>query len=209
MNARTQTLAALVLIVVVGFSIGAWLAIRTRPSQQLAQRVTVASRARTPGPVPIVAPTSRPKPLLTAMALATPAPTATPVATPVATPIANSAANPSLQGSWQFDEANVQVGTILWIGSAAVDGRDTVVFNVHKQSVGGRPATRCERETGLSATFSIGNAEQTVPYREVNCQGVVSGGEVRITGFSANSGHFSGNFWSNGTNLGHFDARKL
>jgi hypothetical protein len=143
-------------------------------------------------------------------------PAATPAATPTAVAttapkavLTDGAANSSLQGSWQFEEANVHVGTILWVGSAAVNGSNSVAFNVHKQSVGGRPATGCERATALSTTLSAGVAEQTVPYREVNCQGVVSTGEVRITGFAANSGHFSGSFWSDGTNLGHFDARKL
>lgn len=115
-----------------------------------------------------------------------------------------------MQGSWQLDEANVQVGTILWVGEAQFSQRgNTVVFNVHKQSVGGRPAAPCERDTALRATFSLGVAEQIVPYREVNCEGVESTGEVRVTGFSRNGQSFSGSFWSNGTNLGHFGARKL
>ncbi|MDP9106019.1 MAG: hypothetical protein M3N49_08795 [Candidatus Eremiobacteraeota bacterium] len=192
----------MVLIVVAGLAIGAWLAVRTRPSQEARQRVTVETSVRTPGPEPTVAPTPSP--------IATPA--STPVAVPTTAPravVTEATASSSLQGSWQFDEANVQVGTILWVGSAAMDGSNSVVFDVHKQSVGGRLATRCERATGLHATLSVGVGDQTVPYREVNCQGVVSTGEVRITGFAANRGHFSGSFWSNGANLGHFDARKL
>jgi hypothetical protein len=216
MNVRPATLAAMVLIVVVGFSIGAWLALRTGPSEEARQRVTVATTVDTTGPESTVAPTSRPTSVATAVMVATAAPTATPAAAPAAiattTPravVTVGTANSSLQGSWQFDEANVEVGTILWVGSATVNGSSSVIFNMHKQSVGGRRATGCERATGLSAALTAGVAEQNVPYREVNCQGVVSTGEVRITGFAANSGHFSGSFWSDGTNLGHFDARKL
>ena len=114
-----------------------------------------------------------------------------------------------MQGSWELDEANVQVGTIVWTGEAQLSRGDTIVFNVHKQSVGGRHAAPCERNTALRATLSLGSADQTVPYREINCEGVVSTGEVRVTGFTRNAQSFSGSFWSNGTNLGHFGARKL
>ena len=225
MSARPANLAAIALIIAVGFSIGAWLAIRGRVPQGYVQRVTVATSARTRVSDRTAAPTAKPTPRVTAMIHATAVPTAsaattvTHVVTPVATPTptlaapveaTDTAASDSMQGSWQFDEANVQVGTILWAGGAQLSqGGNTVVFNVHKQSVGGRPAAPCERDTALRATFSLGVADQTVPYREVNCQGVVSTGEVRVTGFSRNGQSFSGSFWSNGANLGHFDARKL
>ena len=52
-------------------------------------------------------------------------------------------------------------------------------------------------------------AQQTVPYREVNCDGIVSTGEVRVTSFSSTGASFSGSFWQNGVNLGNFDARNL
>jgi hypothetical protein len=226
MNARPANLAAIALIIAVGFSIGAWLAIRGRGPQGDVQRVTVATSARTPVSDRTVGPAPKPAPAVTAIIHAaarstvSAAATVTPVVTLVTTPApptpaappakTNNAASDSVQGSWQLDEANVQVGTILWAGDAQLSqGGDTVVFNVHKQSVGGRPAAPCERETALRATFSLGVADQTVPYREVNCAGVVSTGEVRVTGFSPNGQSFSGSFWSNGTNLGQFGAHKL
>jgi hypothetical protein len=221
---RPGTLGAVVVIVVVGFAIGAWLAIRTRGADRQTQTVTVASStavaptARTlpPRPVRTLAPAVTPTALPTAVSITTIAPAAKPAATASAIPTAApapataaSAGSSALQGSWQIDEANVQVGTIRWVGDAEPARGNTIAFNVHKQSVAGRTATRCERQTGLHAEFSLGIAEQTVPYREVNCDGVVSTGEIRVTSFSGNSGSFTGSFWRNGTNLGQFTARKL
>jgi hypothetical protein len=115
----------------------------------------------------------------------------------------------SLQGSWQVDEANVHVGRIVWVGTAALSTGDTLVLDAHKESVGGRSAMPCERQTNLHAAFSLGVARQSVPYRETNCQGTVSTGEVRVQSFSEDGGFFSGSFWQNGVMLGDFRARKL
>ena len=214
MNVRPGTLAAAVCIVVVGFAIGAWLAIRTRGPVVQSQRVSVVRNTAAAPPVH----TAAPRPAATATPAVTPAPTATPAPTerPVSTaaPAAPAtamamAARPAMQGSWQIDEANVQVGTIRWLGSAEAAGRDTLAINVHKQSVGGRPAVPCERQTVLHATFSLGSAPQTVPYREVNCNGTVSTGDVRVTSFAGDGASFSGNFFHDGVNLGTFSARKL
>jgi hypothetical protein len=214
----------MVVIVVVGFAIGAWLAIRTRGADQQTQRVTVSSttavapaaRTLVPRPMRTSAPAATPTALPTAVSITTIAPAAKPAATETAmataAPSPATAAAPvvsTLQGSWQIDEANVQVGTIRWVGDAQPARGNSVAFTVHKQSVAGRTATRCERQTNLYAAFSVGVAAQTVPYREVNCDGVVSAGEIRVTSFSGSSTLFTGSFWRNGTNLGDFTARKL
>jgi hypothetical protein len=128
-------------------------------------------------------------------------------AAPIA-PTAAAVAVAGLQGAWQLDEANVQVGTIVWAGDVTPRGT-TIELNVHKQRVGGRRAMPCERQTGLHAALAAGVAQQTVPYREVNCDGIVSTGEVHVTDFAANGGAFSGSFSHNGVNLGTFNAHKL
>jgi hypothetical protein len=85
---------------------------------------------------------------------------------------------------------------------------DSIVLDVQKESVAGRSATRCERQTDLRAAFAIGAGPQSVPYRETNCAGTVSTGEVRVQSFSRDGASFSGSFWQNGVLLGHFTARK-
>ena len=69
-------------------------------------------------------------------------------------------------------------------------------------------AVPCERQTSLHVSLSLGVAQQTVPYREVNCAGVTSTGEVRVTSFSGDNRTFSGTFWQSGTKLGGFEAHK-
>jgi hypothetical protein len=207
MNMRPGTLVAAVCIVVAGFAIGGWLAIRTRGPVERTQRVTVASSA-------VAAPPARSlaaRLVRTAVPAAPPTPVATTAATPNPTPTATAraGANSALRGLWQIDEANVQVGTIVWVGNAEPAVGNAIVFSVHKQRVGGRAAMPCERQTVLRAAVPLGAAEQTVPYREVNCEGIVSTGEVRVTSLSGNAASFSGSFWSNGVNLGNFSARKL
>jgi hypothetical protein len=54
----------------------------------------------------------------------------------------------------------------------------------------------------------VGASAQTVPYQEVNCQGVSSTGQVRVSAFSADGRSFRGSFWLDGVKLGDFDARK-
>ena len=217
MNVRPATLGAVVVIIVVGFAIGAWLAIRTRGPAAQTTRVIVASDTHTaPRPVRTLAATTAPTALPTPVSIVTAEPIPTPAATHSAPPITASSApavatggTPAMQGSWRLDEANVQVGAIVWIGDAVADRPDTLVLNVRKQSVGGRRAMPCERQTALHAAFSVGVAQQTVPYREVNCDGAVSTGEVRVTSFSGDGASFSGSFSQNGVNLGSFTARKL
>ena len=230
MTMRPGTLVAAILVVVVGFAIGGWLAIRARaPAQQTVRTITTQTTGAAPQ-TPLATATARatPAPLVTrtpptpapVVASAQPVPTqpvvsAEPVLTrrviPTAAPSAAPTAavgNTALQGSWQLDEANVQVGTIVWAGGVTPHGT-TIDLDVRKQSVAGRAAVPCERQTGLHASFSAGVAEQTVPFREVNCNGVVSTGEVHVTSFAANGGAFSGSFSSNGVNLGTFSAHKL
>ncbi|MDQ6941280.1 MAG: hypothetical protein M3169_02060 [Candidatus Eremiobacteraeota bacterium] len=223
MKVRPTTVGAVVVIIVVGFAIGAWLAIRTRGPAVQTTHVTVASQTQTPPhtarplaatPAPTALPTA--VSIVTAEPIATPAPKPPPTPTrstpstaaPSAAPIA-AGANPAVQGSWRLDEANVQVGTIVWVGDAVPASRNSIVLNVRKESVGGRRAMPCERQTALHAAFAVGVPQQTVPYREVNCDGVVSTGEVRVTSFSSDGASFSGSFSQNGANLGTFTARKL
>jgi hypothetical protein len=84
---------------------------------------------------------------------------------------------------------------------------NTLALDVHKVSVGGRSVSRCERETVLRATVSTDVPAQTVPYHEVNCQGVSSTGEVRVSSFASDGRSFHGSFWADGAKLGDFDAR--
>lgn|GEM_PF-5016571 len=150
----------------------------------------------------------------TAATTVTPSVAATVTPTAVATVAATVAAAPAVtagnavQGAWEIDEANVQVGTIVWSGSAVLSRGNTIALDVRKASVGGRSATKCERETELRAAFSVGVPVQTVPYTEVNCQGASSTGEVRVSAFATDGRSFRGSFWLDDVKLGDFDARR-
>jgi hypothetical protein len=222
MRTRTGTVVAAAVIIVVGFAFGALLAVLARGSSDRTQPVAVAAKPR------IAVATMPPRtaaPTMIAQATATPVPTTPPTPSTPPTPARTGSPSPAirtvtarqaaaapadarmLRGSWQVDEANVQVGRIVWVGAAEPSGADTIVLDAHKESVGGRSAMPCERQTILHAAFSVGAAQQSVPYRETNCQGVVSTGEVRVSSFSPD-GSFTGSFWQNGTMLGNFQARK-
>jgi hypothetical protein len=233
---RPPGIAALALAVILGLAIGGWLAVRSRNAVQPARTVArsnvapaplrtaapptpapaaATKRAPTAAPTvvatatPTIAPTATPTPVPTGTP--TPAPTATPTAAPtVAATVAaaTGTAHAAVQGAWQIDEANVQVGTIVWSGSAVLSQGNTIALAVRKVSVGGRSAGPCERATELRASFSVGVSAQTVPYQEVNCQGASSTGEVRVTDFSADGRAFRGSFWLGGVKLGDFDARR-
>jgi hypothetical protein len=235
MNLRSPLEATVaVLVILVGILIGGMFAIFTRPAAQQTATSTVSSSAttrvaqrtppaalRTAPPAKDVAPvrTATPAPAATAVPTATPAPTATPVAAtpaPTATPLAATpAATPApaavaagrpRAGSWRIEEANVQVGTIVWAGAGAPAGNgDAIVLDVHKESVAGHGVSPCERQTTLHAVVAAGSAA-SVPYREVNCSGVTSSGEMRVSGFSGDGRSFSGSFWSGGAKLGDFTA---
>ncbi len=114
----------------------------------------------------------------------------------------------ALQGTWRITESNVVVGTIVWAGNATVSNSNTIVMDLHKESVGGQRATPCEQETNLHLTIPISASAQRISYKEINCQGISSTGEVHVAGLSANRGLFSGTFWQNGMDIGFFDARK-
>src|SRR6202011_258856 len=120
MSFNRGTIAAATVIIVIGFAIGALLAVLGRGSGDRPQPLPIA---RTTGP-----------------AAPAPAHTAGP------TPQAAVAAPP---GSWQVDEANVRVGTIVWAGEAVMSSGNTMVLDTYKQSVAGRSATKCERQTRL------------------------------------------------------------
>jgi hypothetical protein len=188
MNTRASTIAAVAVILVVGFAIGGWLAVISRPNEHVSA-VSTATTIRTPVAVRTAAPT----------AAATEAPTTKPVPTQTQTPSA---------GSWELDEANAQVGTIVWAADVALTPGKSVVLNAHKQSVGGHPAVPCERQTSLHAEFSAGTAAQSVPFREVNCEGVATTGEMRVSSVPGNGASFSGSFWRDGVKLGDFSARR-
>ena len=150
-----------------------------------------------------------PETLHTGVAMAKPiaAPTLTRVPSAVVTPAkgANAAA---LQGSWQIAEANLQDGTMVWSGGAVVASDGTIVLDAHKDSIAGRAASQCERQTNLHAAFAPGVPRQTVPFQETNCQGATSSGEVRVSRFSPDGRSFNGSFWQGGTKLGDFTASK-
>jgi hypothetical protein len=225
------TVAALVILV--GLLIGGMFAILTRTPNQQAQRVTVATAnsaprvphgtpsatprtpaaaaVATPAAVTTTAPTATPEPAATPTPTATPTPkptaTATPAPSRTATPTPATAPGAAPRaGSWRIEEANVQVGTIVWSGAGtASGGRNAIVLDVHKESVAGHAVSLCERRTTLHAVLPAGSP-QTVPYREVNCSGAASTGEMRVTSVSGDGSAFSGSFWSNGSKLGDFTA---
>ncbi len=125
----------------------------------------------------------------------------------VAATSARSANIAAMQGAWQIVEANVQDGSMVWRGNVAVASAGTLVVDAYKESVAGVSASRCERQTVLS--FAVAATQQTVPYREVNCAGTTSRGEVLVNRFSPSERSFSGTFWQGGVKLGAFTARKL
>jgi xanthosine utilization system XapX-like protein len=172
------------LVVLTGLAFGVWLAMLGH--RYAAPPVTVAVLT------PHRPPTSKP--------LHTPAPATPAPATPV------PAAHTSV-GSWRIEEANVVVGPIVWAGSGAISRGNTMELVLHKESVDGRRATSCEEQTELHAALAIGNKSQTVPYRERNCEGITSTGQVHVLGF-VNAPSFHGSFWQGSMKLGDFNATK-
>jgi hypothetical protein len=226
MNMRPVTIAAAVAIIVVGLAIGGWLALISRPTAHSAT-ITTATTIRPPdnerSAVPIAAATqaSTPKPVATPVPTPKPDLTQAPTSRPVATPLpaatvetaALSAVSPAVAvrpmpaGTWELDESNTQVGTIVWTADVTSTRGNSVVLTAHKQSVGGRPAVPCERQTSLRAEFSAATAAQSAPFREVNCDGVTTTGEIRVS-IAGDGASLSGSFWRNGLKLGDFSARR-
>lgn len=198
-------------------------AVRDEPTPQATHAL---AHVRTPVPTKHVA--AAPVVLVTTPATTAPGPptaTARPTTPPTSAPTIVPTPKPSLppantvkptsrvatrqlQGSWQISEANDRVGTIVWTGAAAAAGDRTIVLDARKASVAGRSATPCERQTILHAEFAIGVGRQTVPYRETNCAGATSGGEIRVNDFAIDAGSFTGSVWQDGAKLGDFTASK-
>ncbi len=132
-------------------------------------------------------------------------PTTAPIVRPSVVPTSRASA---AQGTWQINEANVQVGSMVWAGGAALTHNGTLILNAHKVRIAGQPATPCERATTLHAAVTLGAARQTVPFLETNCAGTTSAGEVRLADFAPDQRSFSGTFWENGVRLGEFTASK-
>jgi hypothetical protein len=203
MNIRSpQGVALAALIVFVGLAIGGWLAVATRPNQQT-QTAAVPMKRSLPNPSRANAPSAVPTRIVAAARTAT---ASAPAAPPTTSAVAATGGH-ALQGAWQITEGNVHVGTIVWAGTSVARG-DKIVLDVHKESVGGRSAVPCERQTNLHTAIVVGVAQQTVPFQEVNCQGDASNGEIRVTQFSPDGRAFSGTFWQDGAKLGSFDARQ-
>jgi len=197
--------------------------VRTPGNERSAVPIAAATQASTAKPLPTHVPTPKPvpteaptaKPIPTQVPTPKPVPTQAPTAKPAETaPTVATAASPAVAvrgvpaGSWELDESNTQVGTIVWAADVASTSGNSVVLTAHKQSVGGRPAVPCERQTSLHAEFAAGTAAQSAPFREVNCEGVATTGEVRVTSSPGDGGSFSGSFWRNGMKLGDFTARR-
>ena len=191
--------------------------VRAATPKAAPKAAAIVAAAPTTSPTPTAAPAST--------VAASPAPTAT--ATPTAAATASAAPTPTLmlqpaagvtpatrrndaglQGAWQLAEANREVGTIVWSGAALLSGGGTIVLDVHKASIAGQSASPCERHTTLHAAFALGVAQQIVPYRETNCQGSTSSGEIRVSGLSRDGGSFLGSVWRDGVKLGDFTASK-
>jgi len=223
MNFRSPLeLTVAVLVVLVGLLIGGMFAVFSRgANQQTGQSVAVTSTTTAVRPSHRVSPTTRPA---VTTPVPTPQPTAAPTAPPTAPPTTPPTASPTVPpattrtataavapaaGVWRIEEANVQVGTIVWSGSGAGSGGgNAIALDVHKESVAGHGISACERHTTLHVVLSAGAAAQTVPYREVNCSGATSTGEMRVSTFSADGRTFSGSFWSDGAKLGDFTAAR-
>jgi hypothetical protein len=183
----------------IGFAIVAWPHGAARRPLLHANHATVAIAKLAPSPLRTVMTTVKP----TAAAI----PTATAVPTAEVTS-AKGADYSGLQGEWQIDEANLQDGRMVWSGHAVLASDGTVVLDANKDSIAGRSATQCERQTNLRAAFALGIAQQTVPFRETNCEGTTLSGEIRVTSFSRDDRSFSGSFWQGGAKLGDFTASK-
>ena len=97
---------------------------------------------------------------------------------------------------------------MVWSGNAVLAGGRTIVLDARKDSIAGRSASPCERRTDLRAAFALGIAQQTVPFRETNCEGTTFSGEIRVASFSRGDRSFSGSFWQAGAKLGDFTASK-
>jgi hypothetical protein len=153
---------------------------------------------------------SAPSPLATAITTVKPTAAAIVLATAVPTAVVASAksADSALQGEWQIDEANLQDGRMVWSGNAVLASGRTIVIDAHKDSIAGRLASQCERQTNLRAAFALGIAQQTVPFQETNCEGTSLSGEIRVASFSRDNRSFSGSFWQAGLKLGDFTASK-
>lgn len=229
MNRRSGVQVTIgVLVVAVGLLIGAMLARLTRPSTDPTQQTRQTQQTRvavrmpprpaaspiatypspasvtphaaptgtTPGPTPAAPQT--PTPTRATATLATPTP-----AVPTAS-IAKAAAAPGA-GVWRIEEANVYDGTIVWSGTASASSDGTFVLDVHKERVAGHAVSQCERQTTLHVALA-GTSPQNAPYQEVNCSGVTSNGEMRVTGFGGGGRSFSGSFWIDGAKAGDFTA---
>lgn len=135
------------------------------------------------------------------------APTIVPTLVPTVQPTSRINTR-TLVGAWTIAEANDRVGTIVWAGNATATNGGTIVFDVRKASVAGRSATPCERQTFLHAEIAVGSGRQSVPYRETNCTGATSGGEIRVGDLGSDTGSFSGSMWQGDSKLGDFTASK-
>ena len=198
-RARTRGLLARVALAMtlIGLAIGfAMAALHGRTAPQVASRGSIARRI----PLPLRT-TFAPSPIVRRTAAPTVAPTTTVV------PVSRIATR-DLTGTWTLAEANDRVGTIVWAGEAVATTGRTIVLDVRKSSVAGRSATPCERQTFLHAEFAVGVGRQTVPYRETNCAGASSGGEIRVRDLGNDAGSFSGSIWQGDAKLGDFTAIK-
>jgi hypothetical protein len=145
------------------------------------------------------APTPQPHHAPAAVAVVTPRAAATRVPTRAPRPIVRA-------GTWRIDEANRLVGTMVWSADAVRVAGNRLIINAHKTAVGSRAATPCERATTLHTAIPLAGAPETVPYRETNCAGQTSTGEVRVRRLGNNT--IAGSFWRGGTKLGDFTGSK-
>jgi len=203
-SGRSAPLGVLV-VVAVGLAIGVGLARLVAPhsagetSTRVATHTAHDTVVRSPHAIP-----ATPAPAQTRTATATAAAQPTPA---VMSAVAQAVAQNALEGAWQVDEQNAQVGAITWSGQAIPSG-DTIVFDVHKVSVAGKPATACERQTILHAVLSMRSIDQGASYTETNCQGASSTGEIRVSSFSPDARSVTGSFWNGQQKIGDFHAER-
>lgn len=214
MNIRSRGAlgAAVALLLFAGYGLGS-IVDRNTPTQKTVAYVSVSPappaspvapspRSRTSRPA--AEPTQKPAAQPTAVPASTPRPAHTPSSDNLQGP---SGAGTSAAGVWRFSEDNAIVGKIVWLGNAVLTGNGTV-FILHKESVAGQPAAPCERQTNLRFVIPSGSAANTVPYSEVNCNGVQSSGRAQVRTVASGS-RFSGTFWDGTRKLGDFDAARI
>ena len=193
MSRSRQDAVIAILAIALGLVIGGLLAVMTRLREGAGTNVaTVSTTAPSPA-------SSTPH----GIAKAEPVTTGSSPRSTAAAPTGAPANSRGADRAWQIVETHTSVGTILWTGVGRFGG-DGLALDVRKAQVRGHEVGPCERDTHLRATVSV--SARTAPYRETNCSGATSAGDMRISWRSSDGHTLSGSFWKDGAKLGDFKA---